>query len=324
VAALHAKIGSPLMTDLAVNFEFDRAIPAGSATPISRTYPRQLTDLFQGEQLVWVGRYKYPGTVKVSLTGSVAGERRSFSFPATLAERSLDESNGFVEKLWATRRIGEIIDELDLKGHNQELVNELVQLSMRHGIITPYTSFLAEEGVSLAATAENRDRGATALRRELAQTDGKPGTEQRAYKGRLQRAASAPAAGAGGGLGAGGFDKDLAESSKKRLNSAKGQAAVTQNAAGDLEVLDDVRNIGQKTFYYKEQRWQDSTVTAEQIKNAKRVTQFSAAYFELAASHGGTLAKYLAFDEPILVNLGTTTYQIDPAPPESPDSPETK
>jgi hypothetical protein len=42
--------------------------------------------------------------------------------------------------------------------------------------------------------------------------------------------------------------------------------------------------------------------------------QFSPEYFELAASHGGTLAKYLAFDEPILVNLGAKTYQIDPAP----------
>lgn len=322
VSALYTKIGSPLLTDLAVTFDFDRVIQAGSATPISRTYPRQLTDLFQGEQLVWVGRYKYPGTVKVNLTGSVAGEKRSFTFPANLVEKSPDESNGFVEKLWATRRIGEIIDELDLKGHNQELVNEMVQLSIRHGIITPYTSFLAEESVSLAATAQNSDRGAGFVRRELAKTDGKDGAEQRAYKGRLRAAAAAPA-GAGGAFG-GGSGESMDRLVAKKMNKAKGQSVVTQNAAGDVEVLDSVRNVGQKTFFYKEQRWQDSTVTAEQVKNAKRVTQFSREYFDLAASHGGTLAKYLAFDEPVLVNLGTTTYQIDPAAADSPDKPESK
>ena len=45
--------------------------------------------------------------------------------------------------------MGEIIDELDLHGHNKELVNELVQLSIKHGLPTPYTSFLADENVSL-------------------------------------------------------------------------------------------------------------------------------------------------------------------------------
>ena len=33
----------------------------------------------------------------------------------------------------------------------------------------------------------------------------------------------------------------------------------------------------------------------------------------LASSHSGTLAKYLVFEEPVLVNLGDKTYQIDPA-----------
>ena len=333
VSALYTKIGSPLLTDLAVSFEFDRVIPASSASPISRTYPRQLTDLFQGEQLVWVGRYKYGGPIKVTLSGSVAGERKSFSFAATLAEKSADETNGFVEKLWATRRIGEIIDELDLKGQNQELVDELVQLSIRHGIITPYTSFLAEENVRLADHADNRRRGALGLARDLAKVDGEAGVAQREYKGRLKEAASGPAAGGGGGFGLAAQPADSsgrrlgmakvynsAAAMAKKMNATKGQAAVTQDAAGEVEVLESVRNVGQKTFFRKEQRWQDSTVTPEQAKNAVRVAQFSAEYFDLAASHGGTLAKYLVFDEPVLVNLGPKTYQIDPAPEEKPES----
>jgi Ca-activated chloride channel family protein len=263
-----------------------------------------------------VGRYKYSGPIKVTLSGSVAGERKTFTFPATLSDPSVDESNGFVEKLWATRRIGEIIDELDLRGHNQELVDEMVQLSIRHGIITPYTSFLADENVRLADREGNSRRGALGLERDLAKLDGKPGVVQREYKGRLKEAEMAPV---GAGRYASKAKKGMASGEavlNQKINISKGQAAITQDAAGEAQVVDSVRNIGQKSFFYKEQRWQDSTVTPEQAKNAVRVAQFSAEYFDLAASHGGTLAKYLAFDEPILVNLGAKTYQIDPAQPE--------
>ena len=50
------------------------------------------------------------------------------------------------------RRVGEILDEIDLKGKNDELVKELVMLSTKHGIITPYTSFLADETGNFATS----------------------------------------------------------------------------------------------------------------------------------------------------------------------------
>src|SRR5213075_3500405 len=53
------------------------------------------------------------------------------------------------------RRVGEIINELDLKGKNQELMDELVRLSTKHGILTPYTAFLADERTDLGAHAAN-------------------------------------------------------------------------------------------------------------------------------------------------------------------------
>ncbi len=327
VSSLYAKIAAPLLTDLAINFEFDT--PISGTAPISRTYPRQLSDLFQGEQLVWVGRYKQSGVVKVTLTGTVAGEKKSFTFPATLANRTMDETNGFCEKLWATRRIGEIIDELDLRGQNKELVDELVQLSIKHGIITPYTSFLADEGVSLADRESNSTRARANAARGLAQTDGRGGFEQRRFKGDLQ---NAPASSAGGVAaadaakarrsgGSGGTTLDALGSPAAPLAAAPGQTVVTKNAQGELEEVAAVRNVGQKTFFRKQQRWQDSTVTPAQEKDAVRVKQYSKEYFDLAAKHGGTLAKYLAFNEPVLVNLENKTYQIDPADPEATETP---
>ncbi|MFN0050800.1 MAG: VIT domain-containing protein [Planctomycetales bacterium] len=322
VAALQQKIGSPVLTNLGVTIELDKLLPAGSASPISRTYPRQLTDLFQGEQLVWVGRYRYGGPVKVTLTGSVGSESKSFAFPATLVEKSLDESLGFVEKLWATRRVGEIIDELDLRGHNQELIDELVQLSMRRGIITPYTAFLADENVTLADRSRNNRESLRQVERNLSLEAGRSGVEQRRFKGGLQTATQ-PAASAGaisgalggGGQGGGGRvpgSEQREFAARKKMASSLGRAAVAQDADGELEVVESVRNIGQKTFFRKQNQWQDSLVTPAEGAAAVRVVQFSDEYFDLAAKHGGTLAKYLAFDEPVLVKLADTVYLISP------------
>jgi hypothetical protein len=162
-------------------------------------------------------------------------------------------------------------------------------------------------------------------RRELAKTDGKPGVAQREYKESLQRSVNAPASGAvlpamrgAGAAGGTAASKKLAD----RYAASAGRAVLAQDAEGEVQVLDTIRNVGQKTFFHKEQRWQDSTVTADQAKNAIRVVQFSKEYFDLAAAHGGTLAKYIAFDEPVLVNLGPKTYQIDP--PAADDSEKTE
>ena len=58
--------------------------------------------------------------------------------------------------------------------------------------------------------------------------------------------------------------------------------------------------------------WQDSAITAEQAKKAIRIVQFSKEYFDLAASHGGTLAQYLVFQDPVLVSLNNQVYEITP------------
>ncbi len=306
VSALYSKIGNPMLTDLALNFEFDDVPDSAAAPRINRLYPKQLTDLFHGEQLVLVGRYRKGGLAKVIVSGQHGGKPERFAFPVTFSDRSMLETNGFAEKLWATRRVGEIIDELDLRGQNQELIDELVQLSIRHGIITPYTSFLADDNVRLADRRENSTRAADSAKRGLAIESGKAGVEQRLSKGAFQKAdnlsaatpaAAAPVAGA-----------SVAEAKKENFKGVR-----VLDTSGEVQSLDSVRQYGQKTFFRKKDLWQDSTVTTEQQQKAIRVKQFSREYFDLASSHSGTLAKYLVFEEPVLVNLGDKTYQIDPA-----------
>ena len=143
ISKLYTRIESPVLTGVRLQFLFDE-LRTEAGNPISRVYPKEETDLFAGQQLVLVGRYKTPGTAKVIVQGKVGDKEQKFDFPATFVEKSGDESFGFIEKLWAVRRVGEILDELDLKGKNDELIKELVELATRHGILTPYTSFMAD------------------------------------------------------------------------------------------------------------------------------------------------------------------------------------
>ena len=107
-----------------------------------------------------------------------------------MVEKSNDESFAFIEKLWAIRRVGEILDQLDLNGQNDELVKELVELATRHGILTPYTSFMADETTSIHDLAGNAARAGGRLG-ALNAADGQSGFAQRRMKGGLQNAQQA-------------------------------------------------------------------------------------------------------------------------------------
>ena len=173
-----------MLTGVRLQFVFD-AIKTEEGDPINRVYPKDSFDLFAGEQLVVVGRYRKPGTAKVIVQGSVGEIQQKFDFPATLVDKSGDDGLAFIEKLWAMRRVGEILDELDLKGQNSELVKELVDLATRHGILTPYTSFMADETSNLHDFAGNAGRAEMRLR-ELGQSDGRADSSQREMKGRTR------------------------------------------------------------------------------------------------------------------------------------------
>ena len=74
-----------------------------------------------------------------------------------------------------------------------------------------------------------------------------------------------------------------------------------------------VRQVGAKTFYFKDNRWIDSTVKPDEDAKAKRIRQFSDEFFGLARSQSAELNQYLTFTEPVTLKLAGTVYRIDPA-----------
>jgi Ca-activated chloride channel family protein len=134
VSALVEKTRFPVITDLRVEV---------LGVEVSGLYPRRLPDLFRGSELVIAGRYAGPGEATFRVTGrSGEGERtfeRKVSFPA------LTDASGFVDRLWAVRRVGHLLDEIRLKGTSIELREEVVRLAKKHSIVTPFTSYLVLE-----------------------------------------------------------------------------------------------------------------------------------------------------------------------------------
>lgn len=135
VASLYGKISNPVLTDL--------RLTAGDNIRIHEVYPPKLPDLFQGTQLVVIGRYTGGGHTAIRLTGMVGKEKQEFvhdvAFPA---KTDGDQSKDFVEPLWARRKVGYILDQIRINGEKKELIDEVVTLAKRYGIATPYTSYL--------------------------------------------------------------------------------------------------------------------------------------------------------------------------------------
>ena len=141
VSNFFAKVSSPVLSDIAVDM-------GGVETEF--VYPRKLTDVFRGMQLAVLGRYKNDNDLKnvtIGLTGQSGDSRRSFTYPhQSFPARSTD--NDFLPRLWASRRVGFLIEQIRLNGETKELRDEVTDLGTKYGIVTPYTSYLAIDGAS--------------------------------------------------------------------------------------------------------------------------------------------------------------------------------
>ena len=145
VSHFYQKVSSPVLTDVHVEI-------GGAQTAELYPRPSELPDLFTGSQLLIAGRYTGSGPVTARLTGNVGGKPVSYALSTTLP--AVADTNDFLPRLWATRKIGYLLDAIRLRQtdatgsgpDDPELVSEIVRLSKEYGVVTPYTSFLVTDG----------------------------------------------------------------------------------------------------------------------------------------------------------------------------------
>ncbi len=167
VGEVFQRLAGPVLADLELEVFDKRGIPTTQA--LRELMPAQLPDLFEGEGLVLLGQYRGEQRLEFRLKGNSRGEPRSFRFDFDMARAST--RNSFVPRLWATRKIAYLVDQIRqagaANGHDpfagsnplrdpryRELATEILRLSTRFGILSEYTAFLATEGTDLEAWDE--------------------------------------------------------------------------------------------------------------------------------------------------------------------------
>jgi Ca-activated chloride channel family protein len=135
VSNFFAKASNPVLASPELAF--------GDKMHTFEVYPKELPDIFKGSQVLVLGKYEGEGDVAVTLTGKVNDDKRSFVYETTFPEQN--EKNDFVERLWATRKVGYLLEQIRLHGEEKELKDEVLRLSKEYGIVTPYTSYLIVE-----------------------------------------------------------------------------------------------------------------------------------------------------------------------------------
>jgi Ca-activated chloride channel homolog len=163
VARVFGRLSGPVLSDL--ELETLDARGARATRVVRDLLPARLPDLYAGDQLVVLGRYAGDEPIDFRLSGNLRGTRSTFAFRFGLDSAST--RNAFVPRLWATRRIALLVDQVRQAGAQfagtpaeigrslfsdprfKELADEILELSTRFGVLSEYTAFLATEGTDL-------------------------------------------------------------------------------------------------------------------------------------------------------------------------------
>jgi Ca-activated chloride channel homolog len=135
VSSFFTKIKEPVLANPTLKFS--------GAIRATKIYPTALPDIFRGEQLVVSGRYSGKGAAVAILEGAINGETKKFTYDLNFSGDASDHE--FIPRLWATRRVGYLLDEIRLRGESAELRDEVTELASKYGIVTPYTAYLILE-----------------------------------------------------------------------------------------------------------------------------------------------------------------------------------
>ena len=138
VSSLFRKMNEPVLVDVGINF--------GQIVTKGLT-PKNLPDLFRGEQLTILGRYDGHADTTLKLRGIIGSEQYEFSKDVHFSE--LEPDNDYLPHLWAKGRIAELVDQAALGDGSAELYKEIERLSKKYGVPTPYTSFVDADDGSL-------------------------------------------------------------------------------------------------------------------------------------------------------------------------------
>src|SRR5262249_45527925 len=287
----------------------------GGGVRTAKMYPADLPDLFKGDQLVVAGRYSGAGEVEAKLTGNVGGREQTFSYKLHFDDRKATDSFGkvgigydYVPRLWATRRVGFLLDEIRIHGETAELRDETTELARKYGIVTPYTAYLIVEDEdrrrvpmadrsmqSMSADAATRAEVAKAWTGFKDKKEGEDGVANARSQNAFKFAQQAPAPITSG-------------TSESLRGFAAAVPAGTPAAARLSQYTQQSRFINGRAFFQNGNQWIDSNAQNNTAKR-QRIQFNSEEYFNLLKKYPEA-GPWLALGQNVMLALDDTVYEI--------------
>jgi Ca-activated chloride channel homolog len=307
VSSFYSKIKEPVLTNPTLTF-------SGDVRP-AKLYPSALPDFFKGEQLVLVGRYSGSGDSAAVLEGTINGGTRKFAHDVNFAVES--SANEFIPRLWATRRVGYLLDEIRLHGENAELRDEITELARRYCIVTPYTSYLIVEDEqrrevpvrlrSMPELERNQNARAEAAKswQQFTTERGGDAGVAGALSGMALKTADAAAPAALGAEAQ--FARRYGLASSSAAAGRADNSAAAPNTAPSASTPS--RFVGGKTFFQNGSQWVDTTVQRMADTTPIRIQFGSTDYFKLLAKNPA-MAAWLALGREVQFVWNNQLYEV--------------
>lgn len=266
ISSFYDKISHPVLTDLEINY---------GKIDIEDVYPKKLPDLYKGSQLTVLGRFADDKNAAITLTGKSKEKQNKFTYDADFSASK--KENNFLPHLWATRKIGYLMDEIRLHGENKELKEEIIRLSKKYGVMSPYTSFLVQEEMPHAQSMNARPDVGSYRRMEKKSVDNNLTVGAEAYA-----PATAPM-----------------DQGAQAVKYSKASREMKEKESGSSKDADYVKRIGDRTFYWQDSLWVDSEYKNEKTIDIKHGSQ---AYLDLILTYRD-VAKFMALGERVIFQL---------------------
>ncbi|GEM_PF-4811404 len=259
VASVFNRIAYPVMKDVEVAF---------AGAEVYDVTPTRLQDLYRDTPIMITGRYREGGELLVRLKDG--NSKEMLEAKMDVPEACMDHA--FIAPLWASRQLGERLEDIRLHGESDEALEQVVRLSREYGVFTAYTAVLNEEPARDLSDAEVVEKVKRAMNRASQVKSGKWAVMQSRN------------------------DQDL---KNRMVQSAEMNTFL--DAQGERQEASNIRQVGGTAYYQQDGVW----VAAEdgKARSQRTVERFSEEYFELIRTHE-ELAKASALKGDVKVNVG--------------------
>jgi Ca-activated chloride channel family protein len=289
VSGFYDRIQSPVLSDLKLD--------VGTGIEFYQVYPKALPDLFKGSNLLVFGRYKGNGDSRITLSGNIKGQKKEYTANVNFADD--DKEYDFICPLWASRRIGHLLDLIRLNGESKELVDEVTTLAREYGIITPYTSYLILEDEELRVRRNElvNDLQTLPPRPELREMTGIDYSLMKTETGEKSINASKEVQAL---TGAGNFQQTQQGNARMKYKDAEGN---------ERNLTQQVKNIQGRALYQQDKFWIDSKLQKNNDAKKIRIKFNSDEYYTLLNKEPET-AQFLSLGQNVRFLYKNIFYEV--------------